>query len=157
MFQFLYQPGAENLADYPSKAHRGADHQHVRPYYLHQDNSPRELPRASKPSARQGCAEILGNPHDKKVPLPRIPNSCPLGSRHNTHAGQYCHTGSTALGVFCLSDKGSVGQFSQQYHDTPRTATPGPQQPASNLQRSIAFLDTHSKIMSNFPLQRCTY
>ena len=55
MFQFLYQPSAENLADYTSKAHTGAGHQHVRPYYLHQDNSPRVLPRAFKPSARQGC------------------------------------------------------------------------------------------------------
>ena len=73
MFQFLYQPGAENLADYPSKAHTGTGHQHVGPYYLDQDNSPRELPRASKPSARRGCAEIIGDPYDKKVPLPRIP------------------------------------------------------------------------------------
>ena len=157
MFQFLYQPGAENLADYPSKAHTGAGHQHVRPYYLHQDDSPHELPRASKPSARQGCAEILGDPYDKKVPLPRIPNSRPLGSRHNTHVGQYCHTGNSALGQFCLSDNGAVGQFSQQYRNTPRTATSGPLWPASNLQRSIAFLDTHTKIMSNFPLQPCTY
>ena len=107
MFKFLYQPGAENLADYPSKAHTGASHQHVRPYYLHQDNSPRELPRASKPSVRRGCAEILGDPYDKKVPLPRIPNSRPLGSRHNTHMGQYCHTANTALGQFCLSDYGT--------------------------------------------------
>lgn len=150
MFKFFYQPGAENLADYPSKAHTGAGHQHVRPYYLHQDNSPRELPRASKPSARRGCAEILGDPYDKKVPLPRIPNSRPLGSRHNTHMGQYCHTANTALGQFCLSDNGTVGQFSQQYRDTPRTAT-------TSLQRSVAFLDTHAKIMRDFPLLRCTY
>ena len=68
MFQFLYQPSAENLADYPSKAHTGAGHQQVRPYYLQQYNSPRELPRASKPSARRGCSEILGDPYDKKGP-----------------------------------------------------------------------------------------
>ena len=54
MFQFLYQVGAENLTDDPNKAHTGAGHQHVRPYYLHQDNFPRVLPRASKPSARRG-------------------------------------------------------------------------------------------------------
>ena len=104
-----------------------------------------------------GGAEILGDPYDKNVALPRIPNSWPLGSRHNTHTGQYCHTGNSALGQFCLSYNGAVGQFSQQYRDTPRTATSGPQRPASNLQRSIAFLDTHTKIMSNFPLQQCTY
>jgi hypothetical protein len=103
------------------------------------------------------AAKILGNPYDKKVPLPRIPNSHPLGSRHNTHVGQYCHTGNSALGQFCLSDNGSVGQFPQQYRDTPRTATSGPQRPTSSLQRSIAFLDTHTKIMSDFSLQQCTY
>ena len=110
--------------------------------------SPRELPRASKPSAWRGCAEILGDPYDKKAPLPRIPNSRPLGSRHNTHMGQYCHTGNSALGQFCLPDNGAVGKFSQQHRDTPWTATSGPQRPAFNLQRSIAFLDTHTKIMS---------
>ena len=31
-FKFYYQPGQENLADYPSKAHTGAIHTHVRPY-----------------------------------------------------------------------------------------------------------------------------
>ena len=81
-FKFAQHPGAENLGDYPSKAHTGAGHQHVRPYYLHQENSPRVLQRALQPSARRGCAEILGDPYHKKVPLPRIPNSRELGKKH---------------------------------------------------------------------------
>jgi hypothetical protein len=73
-FKFHYQPGQENLGDYPSK-HQTADiHQHVRPYYVHTDKSPLLLPRAIKPSIRQGCAEILGGPYSKKSPLPRIGN-----------------------------------------------------------------------------------
>ena len=33
-FKVWYKPGAENMGDYPTKAHTGAIHQHVRPYYL---------------------------------------------------------------------------------------------------------------------------
>ena len=79
---FSYQPGAENLGDYPSKAQLGTGHQHVRPYYLHQDDSPRVLPRASKPSARRGCAEILGDPYDKKVPLHQKSFYVPYGTHY---------------------------------------------------------------------------
>ena len=42
-FKFFYQPGQENMADYPSKHHVGGIHQHVRPYYLHMPNSPQFL------------------------------------------------------------------------------------------------------------------
>ena len=71
-FKFHYQPGQENLGDYPSKHHTADIHQHVRPYYVHNDKSPVLLPRALKPSIRRGCAEILGDPYAKKSPLPRI-------------------------------------------------------------------------------------
>ncbi len=47
-------------------------HQHVRPYYVHMKNSPTLLPRAMKPSTRQGCTEILEDPYSKKSPLPSI-------------------------------------------------------------------------------------
>jgi hypothetical protein len=50
LFQFYYQPGQENLGDYPSKHHSANIHQHVRPYYVHMDSSPTSLPRAAKPS-----------------------------------------------------------------------------------------------------------
>jgi hypothetical protein len=69
-FKFYYKPGLENLGDYPSKHHTADIYQHVRPYYVHMDNSPTLLPRAMKPSTRQGCAEILGDPYSKKSPLP---------------------------------------------------------------------------------------
>ena len=74
-FKFYYQPGLENLGDYPSKHHIADIHQHVRPYYVHMHNSPTILPRAMKPSTRRGCAEILGDPYSKKSPLPSIDTS----------------------------------------------------------------------------------
>ena len=72
-FKFHLHPGQENLGDYLSKAHTGAIHQHVRPFYLHTDKSPTTLPRAAPPSSRRGCAENLDDPYYKRVPLPRIP------------------------------------------------------------------------------------
>jgi hypothetical protein len=71
-FKFHYQPGQENMGDYPSKQHTANIHQHVRPYYVHTNSSPTILPRALKPSIWQGCAVILGDPYAKKFPLPRI-------------------------------------------------------------------------------------
>ncbi len=74
-FKIFYQPGQENLDDYPSKHHTADIHQHVRPYYVHTDKSPAILLRALKPSIWQGCAEILGDPYSKKFRLPRIGNT----------------------------------------------------------------------------------
>ena len=71
-FKFYYQPGLENLGDYPSKHHTADIHQHVQPYYVHMDNSPTLLPRAMKPNTHRGCAEILGDPYSKKSPLPSM-------------------------------------------------------------------------------------
>jgi hypothetical protein len=45
-FKFYYQPGQENLGDYPTKHHTADIHQHVRPHYVHTDKSPAVLPRA---------------------------------------------------------------------------------------------------------------
>jgi len=67
-FKFYYQPGIENLGYYLSTD----IHQHIRPNYVHMDNSPTLLPRAMKPSTHRGCAEILGDPYSKKSPLPSI-------------------------------------------------------------------------------------
>jgi hypothetical protein len=44
LFCFYYQPGQENLGDYPSKHHSADIHQHVRPYYVHMNNSTTVLP-----------------------------------------------------------------------------------------------------------------
>ena len=75
ILQVHYQPGQENTGDYPTKHHTGPIHGHVRPYYLHLHSSPNVLPRAMNPSIRQGCAETLGDPYHKMVPLPRISNN----------------------------------------------------------------------------------
>ena len=51
-------------------------------------NSPTTLTRALQPSARQGCAEILGDRYLKKTPLPRIPTFRPYGSIARSFVGQ---------------------------------------------------------------------
>jgi hypothetical protein len=57
------------------------------------NNSPTVLPRAAKPSSRQGCAETLADLYKGKTPLPRVPNYRePFASRHikspNTWSGK---------------------------------------------------------------------
>ena len=91
------------MGNYPTKAHTGEIHQHVRPYYLQIPNSPRTLLRADKPSSRRGCVELLGSPYYKGVPLPRIPRVYELGiksriAQRSEHAsvgppGTYSHAG----------------------------------------------------------------
>ena len=95
-FKFYYHPGQESLADYPSKAHTGAIHTHVRPYYIHMNNSPRYLIRAAKPSSRRGCTEILGDPYYKGIPLPRI--------SHNRELGRDSPLARTAVAAVGVSD-----------------------------------------------------
>ncbi len=70
IFEIHYHPGLENLGDYPSKHHSAHVHQHVRPYYVHEANSPNLLPRAAKSSSRRGCTESLGSPYTKTYPRP---------------------------------------------------------------------------------------
>jgi hypothetical protein len=71
-FKFHYQPGQENMGNYPSKHHSAYIHQHICRYYVHTNSSPAILPRALKPSIWLGCAVILGDPYAKKSPLPHI-------------------------------------------------------------------------------------
>ena len=73
-FDIKYYPGKENLADYQSKHHIGAHHTAVRPWYLHEQNSVRELPRACKPSTLKGCVGTLPDGYVHNVPLPRVPH-----------------------------------------------------------------------------------
>ena len=73
MYALHWHPGQENLADYQSKHHAGAHHTKVRPWYLHEPNSPRELPRALRPSALKGCVGTIDGGYLNKVPLPRAP------------------------------------------------------------------------------------
>jgi hypothetical protein len=49
-FKLYYQPGQENLGDYPSKYHTADIHKHVRPYYVHTDKITALLPWALKSS-----------------------------------------------------------------------------------------------------------
>jgi hypothetical protein len=74
LFGFHYQPGQENLGNYPSKHHSADIHQHVQPYYMQMNNSPTILPRAARPSSWKGCVETLGDPYLSKTTLPSVPN-----------------------------------------------------------------------------------
>ena len=77
IYDIIWHPGQENLADYQSKHHAGAHHVNVRPYYLHMDNSPRFLPRAVRPSTLKGCVGTLQDRYVCRVPLPRVlPLNC---------------------------------------------------------------------------------
>jgi hypothetical protein len=72
VYSFQWHPGTEDLADYQSKHHPGAHHTAVRPYYLHETNSPLELTRAIKPSTLKGCVGTLKDGYVRNVPLPRV-------------------------------------------------------------------------------------
>jgi hypothetical protein len=74
-YAIKWHPGQENLADYQSKHHVGAHHQAICPRYLHQENSPLVLSRASKPSSLKGCVGTLPKGYIRNVPLPRVPES----------------------------------------------------------------------------------
>jgi len=71
-FDVQWHPGQENLADYYTKAFPGKHHVAVRPWYVHEVNSPRVLPRAAAPAALQGCVGTQDDGYIKSVPLPRI-------------------------------------------------------------------------------------
>jgi hypothetical protein len=73
MFNLIWHPGIENLADYQSKHQVGSNHVKVRPYYLHMDNSPRVLPQALRPSPLKGCVGTLEGGYVRNIPLPRVP------------------------------------------------------------------------------------
>ena len=50
------------------------------------NDSPTVLPRAAKPSSRQGCTETLADPYKGKTPLPRVLNyQESFASRHIIH------------------------------------------------------------------------
>ena len=72
-YAIKWHPGQENLADYQSKHHVGAHHQAICPRYLHQENSPSVLLRASKPSSLKGYFGTLPHGSVRNVPLPQVP------------------------------------------------------------------------------------
>ena len=67
-FSVVWAPGLENLADYPSKHHPPAHHKHVRPIYLHCDNSPRVLERALAPRLRRQQLPKIASPPSRQKP-----------------------------------------------------------------------------------------
>jgi hypothetical protein len=73
MYKLTWHPVVENLADYQSKHQVGSHHAAIRPYYLHQENSPRILPRALRPSTLKGCVGTLDGGYVRNIPLPRVP------------------------------------------------------------------------------------
>ena len=97
-----WHPGQENLADYFTKHFDGKHHQEVRPWYLHETNSPRLLPRAAAPSALRGCVGKLPHGYDRTAPLPRLVTSrvphghpgatFPRGRARGTELAQHAST-----------------------------------------------------------------
>ena len=71
-FDVQWHPGKENLADYFTKHFDTAHHQNMCPWYVHEQNSPRELPRATAPKAIQGYVGTQEGGYIKDGPLPKI-------------------------------------------------------------------------------------
>jgi hypothetical protein len=69
MYFLIWHLGQENLVDYQSKHHPGVHHSVVRPYYLHEKNSPLVLPQAMRPSTLKGCVGTLQEGYIHNVPL----------------------------------------------------------------------------------------
>ena len=79
-FEVKWTPGKENLADYFTKHFESKHHREVRAWYLHEDTSPRVLPRAAAPSALRGCVGKLPRGYSRTNPLPRTMTSrVPVG------------------------------------------------------------------------------
>jgi hypothetical protein len=73
MYELKRHPEMKNLADYQRKHHLGSHRTAIRPYYLHQDNYPKILPHALRPSTLKGCVGNLDAGYVQNVPLPRVP------------------------------------------------------------------------------------
>ena len=71
-FDVQWHPGKENLADYFTKHFETSHHREVRPWYVQEQTSPRELPRAAAPKTLRGCVGVQDGGYTKAGPLPRI-------------------------------------------------------------------------------------
>jgi hypothetical protein len=88
-FLVRHYPCQENLANYTSKHHDEAHHIKVRPYYQHERNSPRFLPRALRPRDLRGCVEFGEKAGYKKgSPLPQI-NEGQIANRSRVKLGDH--------------------------------------------------------------------
>jgi hypothetical protein len=89
----LWHPGLENLGDYVTKHHSPKHHQHTRPYYTQQANSPRHLSRALAPSALRGCVNPARGTQQSRMPLPRVrPRHAHQGTSWTTHNPIQCQS-----------------------------------------------------------------
>ena len=72
--QFIVEwyPGHENLGDYISKHHEEKHHKEVRNIYLHDENSPRYLQRAKRPSLLRGCVGTGRKGGTRPAPLTQL-------------------------------------------------------------------------------------
>ena len=68
-FKVVWALVLEHLGDYPTKHHNAKHHKRVRPFYLHEENSPRYLPRALPPSVMRGCVDTLSSGYSPRLPL----------------------------------------------------------------------------------------
>ena len=82
-FAYIYQPGQENLGDYHTKPFNGKEMIRKRPYYVHENNSPRYLLRAQLPRTRQGCVNSKWDSYIN-APLPIIPQGKTRGNQVRT-------------------------------------------------------------------------
>jgi hypothetical protein len=105
IYALHWYPGQENLADYQSERHAGAHHAAVRPWYLHESNSPRFLLRAQAPSTLKGCVGTLDGRYLRKVPLPYL-HKVPLPYLHKVPLPRAPRLQSTAL-VSCAAPRKS--------------------------------------------------
>ena len=71
-FNIRWHHGKENLENSFTKHFDDKHHREVRPWNLHEQNSPRILSRAIKPSALRGCVGTLFNGYINSSPLPRV-------------------------------------------------------------------------------------
>ena len=83
--QLNWHPGQENLCEYASKNHDEKYHQHVSPIYLHESNSPRALPWATKRSVLRGCLGTIPGRYVHCRPLTMYGETMTHVTRIRTH------------------------------------------------------------------------
>ena len=103
-FKVLWHPGAENLADNFTKHFAAKHHIEVRPWYMHENNSPTMLPRAAEPKALRGCVGTQKNGYTKSGPLPRLdPSRVPLAKLGKAIAASTWHRALAANAYYGIS------------------------------------------------------
>ena len=79
-FKFHYLPGQENLGDHHTKVFNAKDTNRVRPFYVHEKQSPHTLVRLLISSLWRGCLGNISSPCIRRKPLtmlPRVINQVP--------------------------------------------------------------------------------